>query len=70
MSQQREHRSEKSRTAIDREHPQGSLPDERQFAPSQRAEGGEGDFHTPADRAALDKIADQSVMIFRTIKKR
>lgn len=68
--QQGKHRLEDGRTAIDGEHPEGGLSDKRQFAPSQRAKSGEGDLHTPSDRAALDKIADQSVMIFRTIKKR
>lgn len=47
---------EKGRAAVDRKHPQGGLSDEGQFAPSQRTERGEGNFHAPADRAAFDKI--------------
>lgn len=54
---------EESRASVDGEHPQRGLSDKRQFAPSQRTEGGEGDLHAPAQGAAFNEV-------FHTIKKR
>ena len=46
-------------TAIDRKHPQGSIPHQGHISPAQGVHGSKYDFHAPAYETAFEKVFDK-----------